>query len=72
MKRFAKWTARYFLRTKYSSLWWFAGCVWGLSFGHIGYWAFLWLFVSAFPITVLEVWWNDYADDYDDLREGAE
>lgn len=71
MKKFGKWIARYALRPKFSYLWWVAGVVCGLSYAHIGLWAILWLFLSSFPISFLEVWWNEYADDYDDLETDA-
>lgn len=69
MRKFGTWIGRYFLRPKYSFLWWMAGVTYGLSYIHIGMWAVLWLVLSALPITALEVWWNDYADDYSDLAD---
>lgn len=70
MKKFGKWIARHHLRERYSLLWCFATCCWALSFHAIGLWAALGLLLSSIPIVALEVWWNEYADDYDDLEEG--
>lgn len=68
MKDFLVWLARYHLRAKYSGLWGINCMLWAFSYRYIGNWMFLWLPLSAIPITILEVWWNDYADDYSDLR----
>lgn len=54
--------ARYFLREKYSALWWITGAAWSLSYHHIGWWFALGLVLSAVPVTILEVLWNDYME----------
>lgn len=69
MKRFWVGAARYFLRPKQSNLWWIAGVTYGLGYQYVGLWAVLWLFITAIITSTLEVWWNEYADDYDDLRD---
>lgn len=71
MKKFGKWFVRGVLREKYSALWVWACVGSTLALIHIGWWALLCLIIAAIPITALEVWWNEYADDYDDLETDA-
>lgn len=68
MKAFFVWIARQHLRPKFSGLWVIVCMILAFSTRHIGAWAFLWMIVSVIPVAALEVWWNDYADDYSDLE----
>lgn len=70
MNQFWKWFARGLLRERFSTLWLWAFACAVMSFTYVGWWAVLWLIIAAVPISFLEVWWNEYADDYDDLEEG--
>lgn len=69
MTDFLVWLARHHLRPKYSLLWLIAYGVCIFNFQYVGLWVVAWFVVAAIACTILEVWWNDYADDYSDLEE---
>ena len=46
------------LAPKFSGLWVMTSTGCGLSYAYIGWWAFVWLFCLALPVTVIEVLWE--------------
>lgn len=54
---------RSLLRPKFSQLWVITSVSWALSVPHIGiWWALGGLLLSAIPVSIVEVLWNDYID----------